>query len=204
MKKLLILALTAVMVLAFSAAVSAATVSLDYILGTYDANGWGTSGDAPTTSISLDLPFDNFKIALEYGTGTWQDGTDYDFDYTEVKFGYRIISADLYNLYITLIYNSYNVEWNDYNYFYGYSIGIDYDYAISDNSSFNATVDYSLSGQDDADYDAVLILLKLKYSYYFTDNVGMEIGYYYSNVYWDATDNDWTFSGFSLGVSFKF
>jgi hypothetical protein len=202
MKQLLVLALTAMMVLALSTVSLAGTVSLDYLVGTWESPGY--EGDLTGFVLSLDAPFDPWKLGIEYFANTWEDTPvgSYDATWTGLDFGYLVSSSDSLNFYLNLGYVTSDDD--AYNIFTAWLLSADLNFLISDTSSFDVSLSYSISGEAYGGNDATITIAVLKYSYFFNESVGLGIGYRYYSFDEDGAPSAVLNSGFTLGVSFKF
>jgi hypothetical protein len=203
MKQLLVLALTTVMVLAISTVSLAGTVSLDYFMGNWDVDV--ADGDLTGIGLALDVPFDPWKIGVDYMTLTADTPTgDADSTLWEFKFGYLISSSDALNFYLDLGYFTAAGD-DSTDDITAYMLSADLNFLISDASSFDVSLGLSIAGEVDNGSDVSIISAKLKYSYYFSDSFGMGIGYrYYNFTIDDVGDTELNYSGLTLGVAFKF
>jgi hypothetical protein len=203
MKQLLVLALTALMVLALSTVSLAGTASIDYLMGTWGLSG--DDGDVTGIAFALDAPFDPFKFGIDYFASTSTGGTlpgDEDSTIWELEFGYLVSATDSLNFYINLGYLSLSGDNTDDT--TAYMLSADLNFLISDASSLDISLGFSVAGEVES-VDVSVIAAQIKYNYFFSDSVGLGVGYRYYNFAIDTTgDPELNISGLTLGVSFKF
>jgi hypothetical protein len=201
MKQLLVLALTAIMVLTFSTIAFAGSASVDYMVGTFDWYG-GAGDEATAVGFTLDIPFGSFKIAADYLGGTLEPGSLESCSY-DLRFAYLVHGGDGLDFYLGLGYAR-HISPSD-NYFAGSIISADLNFTISDVSTFDVMLGVSISGTAEGNDDSSILIANLLYSYYFSDAVGMRIGYHYYAATVDFPgDPNFDLSGLSVGIAFRF
>lgn len=210
MKKIMMLMLTLVLMLGIVSSAQAGIYVETLIGGSGEGEYESHSFDCDSTAtiIGMDYAFDSVKLGMEYINGTWEDflGSDIDFDAYELKAGYAFVNQEDFKIYGTLGY--FNYEYDDYDIeANGTILGLELDSKLTEKSTLDGSIGFSVNG--DINYfgnreDADVFLAKLKYTYYFTEKVGLGLGYRYYKASQDNSGNEFEFSGFTAGITFKF
>lgn len=214
-KALWVLALAGCMMMALSAATMASNVYVSGVAG----GEW--KNDITNQDDDLDLGFtiggeynflDKFKVGLEYLSGTQENadnGGDLDYDSYEVKFGYRLIQKDQFNLDATLAYYNESYDNAADTEIDGVLIGADLSYIFNDQFSLSGALGFSVDGSIDAKNagydgnDADLLIAKVQGNYHFDDQWTGFLGYRYVSSDVDHYDK-LTNQGVTLGVAYSF
>lgn len=166
-------------------------------------------GDYTGYLLGLKIPVsDKFKVGFEYfpnsvklSGGTESKGTEMTFNG-----GYRLVDNDSVKLDAMLKY--YSTDQKDAGWKgTAFGIGADALFPISDKMNIEGAFDFSLSGTYDdgtTKEDLSVTLLKLKFNYMFTENIGAGLGYFSKSLKAKSQSDAFTVSGVLLGVTYKF
>jgi len=202
MKKIIVLALAAMLVFGLGTSVFAGAVYLDY--------GISNKDNQPKQDITspiffgVDAPVgSNWKVGVDYENAKYKKD-NLDFNTELYKVGYALVNSDSTKVDLTLGWLKDNIEYS--HGFYSYPIGLDCIFNLSEKADIKFNVDYGFSGKfgsgtGSADLASAL-LAKIKFDYYFS-NVGLGLGYY-SNAFKPKDLTTATDDGFTLGVVYKF
>jgi hypothetical protein len=219
-KGLILLALTSLMIFCFTTVTPAAELYLDTLItGGYQGeyNGGVTlhpTGTASTLVFGINYPIDPYKIVFELGQGNVNSSDDdYDNQFTnyQLKGGYCVLQNEQSKLDVTLSYFSQANDDIADSSVSGFLLGGDYSYKISPQMSLLGSLDFSLSAAGSAKApftlnQASLFNYKLKYLYYFCDNIAAALSFRSSttNLEYEGFTVDNTISGLTLGVLYGF
>lgn len=211
MKKVLVLVLALILTLGLASVSMASTVYLDVMAdGKVDD---GTVYDLSQTSIGLDMPQDEFKFGFDYSNGTI-DINSYDVDTFSffLKGGYALIDDKQLRLDVTAGYYDRDLDFNNGLELSSYSFMLGFDAKL--NLDKKAWLDFSYSfalapevklstpnGSDSGDLDSIS-LLNCKFNFLLTNEFGGSFGYRSETL--EGGSDEMTFSGFTLGVFYKF
>jgi hypothetical protein len=214
-KSLLILALVGCMIMSLSLVTMASNV---YVEG-FGGGTW--KNDINNQDGDLDLGFavggeynflDRYKINLEYLSSTQEEadnGHDLDYDSYTVKFGYRVVQSDAFNLDVTLGYYDESYDDNADTEIDGVLIGADLSYLFNPKFSISGSLGYSVDGSIDAKgksydgNDADILAFKIQGNYHFTDKYSGYVGYRYVSSDIDSYDKITNY-GPTFGAIFNF
>jgi long-subunit fatty acid transport protein len=213
-KTLLVFALVGCMIMAISCAAMASNAYVGGVVGGKWDNNIADQDD------DLDLGFivggeynflDKFKVGLEYLSGTEKDmgNDDLDYDSYEVKFGYRVLENDKFNMDVTLSYYDENYDSDDNDEVDGVILGTDLSYLFNDKFSLSGSLGFSVDGtyssdnQTYDDNDADILIVKAQGNYNINERWSAFLGYHYVNSDVDHAD-DFSNQSILLGAAYKF
>lgn len=216
-KTLWVLALVGCLTMGLSVAALASNVYVAGFGGGEWENELGMSKDDGDQKLGFVIGgeyhfLDKFKVGLEYLSGSQEkadNGKDLDYEAYEVKFGYRLLELDRFNLDATVAY--YNESYDDKadTEIDGIILGADMSYLINDKFSVAGTLGFSVDGSIDAkgaaynDNNADLWIAKVQGNYHFDDQWTGFLGYRYVTSDIHHFDN-LTNQGITLGVGYSF
>lgn len=186
MKRLIVLFLALSIWLSLAQVVSAATIYLDGSLnGKLDNTVF--EDDYNLMSLGADIPFDNWKISLEYFSGTWKwHYYDYDVSGYTLKAGYALINSDSTQLYLNLgLYRQdFDSNIEDLCFNNDLTIGMESVFNLSNKVNLDLSYDTLLTGHyqnslyPGENFDIqTLELYKIDLNYRVTDNLGFALGF---------------------------
>lgn len=222
MKKIAVLILTAVLLLAFTGSSLANSVYLDYLIeGETKTDPGSAKFDSEKISLGGNFRFnDTWSVGGEFATGKIKLNNRSDADITsyKIKGGFAVINDEGIRVDLTAGY--YRNEW-DYDTKAGigdldsidsydsYLVGADAEFNLSNNLVINAGIEYGISGKcklengGDLDLDS-LLTYKIGISYYFTEAIGLSLGYRSTAFELKDSDDKITTSGCIAGVTYRF
>lgn len=193
MKKILILFSIATMIFCFTTVAMANTVYLDYMPNGDIEDGFGVPFEESTQyNYGFDLVFNNFKINAEYfsaNAGIKGTSLEYDIKGYDLKTGYVFINNDSTKIAVTLGYSNRDLDplTSPYKSLSSFSMGFDTEFLFNENLLIDFGIAYSFKGDlkpsgilpiDDVD----LFAYKLRFTYLFSESVGVSLGYRYEIV----------------------
>lgn len=213
MKKILVtLFLVSSLVFSFAASAMADSVYVDGFVESKSDWQLEDIGDGDDDNLSGFVLGGNFSgdrvtLGLEYLDRTLKTAYgDMDTDTVYIKGGFTLFANDANNVAVTLGYDK--LDFSDSSLEYnGIILGINGTFNLSENSRLEGSLGYSVSGtceSDILDEDITILLLNAKYSYFFTDCIGASVGYRFEQYEFDDLDLKTTFSGPTVGLTFKF
>jgi hypothetical protein len=205
MKKLLLLSilLLSLVFLTVSSAL-AATISFDYMPGTWKVTGGGVDGSEDATSyvLNFDQTFNKYKVGFEYqATNLDPSGENSSLNGFELKGGYFFTD----NLSATLSYLSQRVDASDMD-ITAFLLSLEGSYALNEKMKIGGVIGYSLSGterESGSDTDINVLNAKCRFSYFFTEQLAGTLGYRYQKIDFDGGISA-TLSGPTLGITYQF
>jgi hypothetical protein len=226
MKKILVtLFLVSSLVFALAAGAMANSVYVDNMVGgtskfegTEEGESYSFKPDLNDLTLGTNINCGKLLFNLEYSkdtikaSGEGEDTEDTDFNIINFKLGYALIGDEQSYLALTAGYHQMKYDDDSSEKIYGVIIGLSAASDLSEKSMLAGSVGYSVSGtakskdedtlatvKDDID----ILLLQVKYSYYFTANFGLGIGYKLTQYKGDD-DSKLTQSGPTAGLTYKF
>jgi hypothetical protein len=223
MKKIFVtLLVVSAMVFALTAAALANNVYVDGVVNGKDKSesndGTSEKNDLKSYTLGANFNLDKFLFNLEYAkeTDKSNDPADSDTKYDTINFkvGYTLFGDELNYLALTAGYHQSKGDDDADQQFSGVILGISAVNNLSERTLLEGSVGYAVSGKNkykdsgiEYKNDIDIFLLQAKYSYFFTDNFGLGIGYKYTQ--YKVTEGDYdgdktTMSGPTVGLTYKF
>jgi hypothetical protein len=227
MKKILVtLLVISAMVFAMAAAALASEVYLDGLVSgdlkdkctdpdpDPDLN-YNDKYDLKGYTLGTNLNFGRLLFNLEYSkdTAKYSDG-DVDLDTLNIRCGYILFGDEQSYWALTAGYHQMEPDEDSYDVKYnGTIIGLNAVSNFSEKSRLEGFVGYSVDGSYKLEafgtndkYDLDTLLLQVKYSYYFTDNFGIGLGYKLTKYKYeeDTSEIKNTYSGPTIGLTYRF
>jgi hemolysin activation/secretion protein len=223
MKKILVtLLVVSSMVFALTAAAMANSVYVDGLVnGKEKAEGnepgygsYNEKYDSTSYALGANLNAGKFLFNLEYAKNKIEnadpsDPTDEDTksDTINFKVGYTLFGDEQSYLALTAGYYQEKIDDSDNSQNNGTILGLKAATNLNEKALLEGSAGYSVSGTSKADHskdeDIDILLLQVKYSYFFTENFGLGVGYKLTQYKGD-NDSKETMSGPTVGLTYKF
>jgi len=207
LKKLLVFALTCILVLSFAVSANAATAYVDLLtFGDMERTNSGTyNGDGDLTGrvFGFNHYTEKAKFAVEYLDGAWDyKAYEYDISSLDLKGGYEVFE----NGYLTIGTLFGDIE--DYSYD-AILVGLDASFNLSEDLVLEGSAAFSFSGEYDYPngytYDANVTSIKARLIYIFEENIAASFGYRLNVLALDnSTSTEYSYSSLTGGISYRF
>jgi hypothetical protein len=206
MKKILVFAVTVIMILSLTTGVMAATVYLDTGVNGKAATGSSQWDSTNVFQLGFKAPVDQWFVGLDYSTLTVKDSSDSQGWNYDIKGGYSFVNNNSSRVSATLGYYHQDIR-NDIL-VSAVTLGLDSQFKIAKNFYLEAEIDCALAGKDYQYYGVTGTLdsasdYKVKLNYFLNRNFGVSLGYYY-NEYKPEGDPMTSHNSLTLGITGKF
>jgi hypothetical protein len=219
MKKILVTLLVVTsMTFALAAAAMANSVYVDGLVSGKCDTGDSEKNDFKSYTLGTNLNYDKLLFNLEYSKDTIKsddpDVDDSKSDTINFKAGYTLFGGEQSSLALTAGYyqNKFDVDSDEQ--YSGVVLGLSAASSLGEKALLEGSAGYSINGKNkytesgnDVKADSDILLLQVKYSYFFTNNFGLGIGYKltrYKITEGDDNGDKITFSGPTVGLTYKF
>ncbi len=206
MKRFLVLLITVLMILGLANGVMAATVYLETGINGKAATGSTEWDSTNVLLLGFKAPINNWFVGLDYSTLTVKDSSNSKVWNYDLKGGYSFVNNKSTRVSATLGY--YYQEIRNDILVSALSLGLDSEFKIAKNLYLEAEIDCAVAGKNyeyngvSGDLDSAMNC-KAKLNYYFSNNFGVSLGYYYDDFKPEG-ESTTSHNALTLGITGKF